>query len=58
MGDYSGDVELRVFLVLYTFLTLLWTRGLSLLSFPHVGTLRQEWTSCFSFLQGLDPARS
>lgn len=38
MGDYPGDLALRLFLVLYTFLTLLRTHGLSLLSFPHVAT--------------------
>lgn len=53
MGDYPGDVALRLLLVLYPWLTLLWTRGLSLLSVPHAGTLTQEWTSCCAFLQGL-----
>lgn len=53
MGDYPGDVALRLLLVLHPWLTLLWTRGLSLLSVPHAGTLTQEWTSCCAFLQGL-----
>lgn len=49
--------RLGFFLILYTFLTqlllgpqywLIRTHGLSLLSPPHVGTLAQGWSSCFS----------
>lgn len=42
MGDDFGDVVLRLSLVLYTLLTLLWTHGLSLLIFLRALSDRSE----------------